>query len=83
MNEAKETPKEKEHLLNWQDLDETHEAVVILSHAHAFKTREFDTLKRIFNVGNPDIIFGDNLEYCRVAKHNVMLMNMITSLYLK
>lgn len=78
-----EQPEEHEHGLNWQQCDEAHEACVIMSHAAALKTKDFDTLKRIFNLGNPDIIFGDELSYCRVAKQSVQLMTMLTQAYLK
>jgi hypothetical protein len=78
-----EIARENEHSLNWQDADESHEACVIMSHAAAFKTKDFDTLKRIFNLGNPDIIFGDKLSYCRVAKQSVQLMTILTKQYLK
>lgn len=78
-----EKPKENEHLLNWQQADEAHEACVILSHAAGFKTKDFDTLKRIFDIGNPDMIFGNKLSYCRIAKQSVGLMKILIEAYLK
>ncbi len=80
---AVEIPEENEHMLNWQDADESHEACVIMSHAAALKTKDFETLKRIFALGNPDIIFGDKLSYCRIAKQSIDLMKLLIGNYLK
>lgn len=76
-----EEPQPGETKINWQALEEHQEGFVILAHAAALKTNDYLTLTRIFNLGNPEIIFGD--DYCRVAKESVDLMNMLTLQYLK
>jgi hypothetical protein len=78
-----EEPKDGELKINWQAMDEAQESMVLCCHAAALKTRDFDTLRGLFNLGNPEIIFGEKLSYCRVAKESIELMIMLTKTYLK
>ena len=72
----------------WCDLEPHQEQLVIASHASAFKirggTKRFDTLKRIFRLGQPTVTIATGEKvYCRIEKESVDVMNILCQEYLK
>lgn len=78
-----ETPKENEIKINWRTLEEYQEAMVVMAHAAPLRTKKIDLLRRIFSIGNPEIIFAGDFSYCRIAAESVDLMKMLIKKYLR
>lgn len=68
--------------LNWSDLDDLQSSLVIEAHCISLKCDDREHMLRLFNLGQPDIIFAKDYSYCRCAAESVGVMKVIIRNYL-
>jgi len=73
--------KEGEYLKEWHELTEHEEQCAACAFAASLKTKP-DHALRLLNLGNPAIIFGEKLSYCRIAQKSLDVMKIIFNNYL-
>lgn len=73
--------KEYEYAKAWQEMNDNEIACAVCCHAAGFK-KPIDHIRRLFDLGNPTIIFGEKLSYCRIAKESLPVMKIILDNYL-
>ena len=82
---ATTTPAETQY--TWSDMPDHLQAYVLGAHVVMLKTKKVAALKRIFDLGNPQIVIGANQEthksYCRVeGEESVKVINLLIREYL-
>lgn len=78
-----EEPEENEFKVHWQNATEIQQGCVIMAFCAACKPDDSALIERLFDLGNPFVIFGDKLSYCRISKESLQVMRIIFSNYLK
>jgi hypothetical protein len=70
--------------ISWDDLESADQVMVITAYCQLLKTEKSDIMLRIFNLGNPKIVIGQNGEnaYCRVHKDSVDIIKLLIRQYL-
>jgi len=72
-----------EEKIEWRNLTPGQTTIVLAVHATALKTDDYDTLKRIFDLGSPTIVFGNDPEpYCRIDEDSADVMKILVAEYL-
>ena len=75
-----------EQQYNWNELSQEQQTMVCQVHANAMGRKPQNaTIKRIFNLGTPAVILGENNgeKYCRIAPQSVQIMKLLIREYLK
>lgn len=73
-----------EKTLTWEELTEHEASMAVAAHkpiADVAK-KPLSSLRRLFELGRPKIVFGPGYSYCRIHKDSVDVMKVITNEYL-
>lgn len=70
--------KEHEYSKPWQQLNDDEISCAVCSHAAGLKKPK-EHILRLFNLGNPTIIFGEKLTYCRIAQESLVMKIILTN----
>lgn len=81
------TDKPADTTARFQYLPERQQSFVVLAHGTAFKLSsglQTATLKKIFEIGNPNIVIGEDQgkPYCRIERDSVDVMKVLMREYL-
>lgn len=68
----------------WADMEEKHKAMAIAAHAVILGTApsKRETIYKIFEMGKPLIVFGQDYTYCRIHEASVEVMKVLIKNYL-
>lgn len=71
-----------EQTFEWNELSDGQQNIIVACVGQALKNKDLETVKRVYELGQPKIIWADSNKYFRVHADSLEVIKLLTKTYL-